>query len=174
VRVAQTFHALLAKQPSTVEIPSCQPTALMMALAPYIVEPGTPERQEKERSQRKLAIAQELVAKCHEVTAVAETGRTALHSAVTAYYPIPVVLRLTRQLIKCGAVVDARTNYGVTPLMMAVIAKRADVVGQLIGAGADPSARALDGESVVELAQRIGQDAIASLLLRVAVKDAGR
>jgi ankyrin repeat protein len=144
-----------------------------MALAPYIVEPGTPEKQEKQRSKRKLAIAEELVAKCHEVNAVDESGRAALHSAVTAYYPVAVVLGLTRRLIKCGAAVDSRTNYGVTPLMMAVIAKRAEVVRVLIEGGADPRARAADGESVVELAERTGQQILVNVLVPRTVDDGG-
>lgn len=169
----ETFHALLTEHPSTVDFPGCQPTALMMALAPFILEPGTPEKQERERSRRKVAIAEELVAKCHEVDAVDESGRTALHSAVTAYYPLPVVLGVTQRLIGCGAVVDARTSYGVTPLMLAVIAKRPAVVKELIDAGADPKARARDGESVLELAKRVGHEAIVTILMRVQTTDAG-
>jgi ankyrin repeat protein len=168
------FHTLRSdKADSAAPEANCPSTALIMTLSPYIAEPGTPEQQEQERSKRKLRIADELIATCQEVTATDALGATALHFAVTAYYPAATVLSLTRRLIDCGAAVDAPTKRGITPLMRAVLARRPDVVRLLLTAGANPLLPAQDGESALEIAERTGQREVAAVL-RQALRDGGR
>jgi cytohesin len=85
------------------------------------------------RRQDKQAILS-LIAKKADVNAIQPDGATALHWAVYAEDA-----ELTAALLRAGANVHVRNNYGVSP--MAVAAKHAnpDILGQLMKAGADPN-----------------------------------
>ena len=90
-------------------------------------------------------------------------GTTALHRAAWANDAAAV-----RRLLKSGAPVDAVNRYGVSALSLAAANGNADIVAQLLAAGADlPGAdRALpDGQTVLMLAARTGSEPVVRLLL---------
>src|ERR1700712_2678305 len=61
-------------------------------------------------------------------------------------------LRSIAQSLRDGATVHAAGIHGATPLMIAVDAQCFDAVGALLKAGAEPNAKALDGNGPVSLA----------------------
>ena len=85
------------------------------------------------QQQNKQAI-QALLAKKGDVNAVQADGATALHWAVYAEDA-----DVTAQLIRAGAKVNVRNNYGVSPFALAAKQGNAHIIGQLMKAGADPN-----------------------------------
>jgi hypothetical protein len=112
-----------------------EPTPLMMALAPYIAEPGSSEAKEKQRRARKLEVARLLLSKGADASLADGDGMTALHRVVSGYDDEAVVEKWTALLLKAGAPVDARTCGGITALDMAEARGRAGVVRLLTEAG---------------------------------------
>lgn len=77
-----------------------------------------------------------------------EAGRTALHVAA-AYYACET---LCASLLKAGADINARTNDGVTPLMLAAKSAKLRLVKFLIANGADPLLKDNKGKTAYEYA----------------------
>jgi ankyrin repeat protein len=69
-----------------------------------------------------------------DVNAVQPDGATALHWAVYAEDA-----EKTAQLIRAGANVNVRNDYGVSPLALAARQANTNILGQLMKAGADPN-----------------------------------
>ena len=85
------------------------------------------------QQQNKQAV-QALLAKKADVNATQADGATALHWATYAEDA-----DLTAQLIRAGAKVNVRNNYGVSPFALAAKQGNANIIGQLMKAGADPN-----------------------------------
>jgi Ankyrin repeats (3 copies) len=113
-------------------------TPLMMALAPYIPDPGSPVTKERQRRVRKLAIARLLLTKGADVKLADGHGMTALHRAVSSYHNADsIVEEWVTRLLKADAPVNARTCAGMTALEMAEERNRAGVVRLLSAASAN-------------------------------------
>ena len=151
----------------------CGPTALMLALMPYPEAPGTPSRDAKNRRFDKLDAAGLFLTRCFNVTAADAHGVGALHAAVTAPDPERIVTRLMKRMLECGVPVDARTDQGVTPLMLAVEAKRPNIVRFLLEEGADANARADSGETPITLAEKARNRELVATLHKTKPRDAG-
>jgi ankyrin repeat protein len=63
---------------------------------------------------------------------------------------------IARVLLKAGARVSSRAELGYTPLHIAAWGGRADVVEFLLSAGANPKAKNKDGDTPFDLAKRDG------------------
>jgi ankyrin repeat protein len=85
------------------------------------------------RRQDKQAILS-LLAKKADVNAIQPDGATALHWAVYAEDA-----EMTAALIRAGANVNVRNNYGVSPMAIAAKHANPNILGQLLKAGADPN-----------------------------------
>src|SRR2546423_8766741 len=98
--------------------------------------------------------------------AVEPDGTTKLHTA-TYQDDFDAVVKL----IRTGADVNARNDYGVTPLSLACSNGNAQIIEALLKAGADPNATVRSGETPLMLAARTGNVEAVRLLLtyRVAV-----
>ncbi|WP_422014264.1 ankyrin repeat domain-containing protein [Roseateles sp.] len=70
-------------------------------------------------------------------------------------------------LIEQGAVINARSENGTTPLMMAARYGNADLISMLIKAGAEPRAANEQEMTAADFAQRGGRDVIAKELRRI-------
>lgn len=151
----------------------CGPTALMLALMPYPEAPGTPSRDARSRRFDKLDAAGLFLTRCFDVTATDERGLGALHVAATAPDPERIVTRLMKRMLECGAQPDARTDQGVTPLMLAVEAKRTQIVRFLLEEGADPNASASSGETPLGLAEKVQNRELLATLRKAKPRDAG-
>jgi ankyrin repeat protein len=77
---------------------------------------------------------QALLAKKADVNATQPDGATALHWAVYGQD-----VETTALLIRAGANVNVKNNYGVSPLAVAAKHGNANLIGQLMKAGADPN-----------------------------------
>lgn len=66
--------------------------------------------------------------------------------------PVAEGLATVRLLLSRGAAVDLADNRGRTALMIAAERGHAEVVAELLAAGADPAARDLEGKSALDLA----------------------
>ena len=60
-----------------------------------------------------------------------------------------------KTLLSAGVDVNARGDRGCTPLFNAVIGENAEIVELLLRAGADPSIRSADGQSVLQYARNV-------------------
>lgn len=91
---------------------------------------------------------------------LADGGLTALHIAAKQGFGNCVLV-----LIVFGAEVDARDEYGNTPLMFAAAKGRAVVASYILTADADPDARRDDGKTALHLAAYHGHTETARHLL---------
>lgn len=139
------------------------PTPLMMAIAPFISEPGAPRAREEARQRRKYALVDVLLRAGADVTVTDGCGATALHQAASMSSREPIVLATIARLLRAGAVVDAPTNRGLTPLFYAVYAGRVNVAKALLEAGADPAAVSVKGTPLA-LAEQRGDPAMVAAL----------
>lgn len=73
-------------------------------------------------------------------------------------------VKMLQLLMDAGAVLDAATKYGITALMKAAIHDRADAAQELIRRGANASLRDVDGYTAKEIAVRLENKAVASVL----------
>jgi Ankyrin repeats (3 copies) len=151
----------------------CEATPLMMAIAPYTEEPGTERSEVRARTQGKLDAAGLFLARCFNVTGKDASGTSALHVAARAPYPEHVVTRLVQRMLECGAQPDVQTNDGVTPLMLAVQAKRKKLAHELIEAGADVNLASQAGDSALSLAESMHDKDLVKLLRKGPTRDAG-
>jgi len=76
---------------------------------------------------------------------------------------------VVRLLLEKGAALDHTAKYGLSALMLAVIAGHADIVRALVEAGADPSLRGAGapgfaGKTALELATARGQADMVAIL----------
>jgi ankyrin repeat protein len=94
------------------------------------------------------------------VNAAEGDGTTALHWAV--HWDD---LETADLLLRAGAKVNVKTDYGVTPLMLACGNGNAAIVAKLLEAGADVNAALSTGETVLMLAARTGSAAAVKALL---------
>jgi len=124
-------------------------TPLMKALAPYIGMPPSTTGPMSARRQRawlyriesKMEIAKVLIEAGADVRLTSPDGATALHLAALADGPEKLVAPVVRDLIRRGAVVDARTSEGRTPLQFAVWRKRLAIAKILVASGASLDGR---------------------------------
>lgn len=66
-------------------------------------------------------------------------------------------LAVAELLVSAGAKLDIASHLGRTPLMFAVMFGRQDMVRFLLGQGADPNQRDVEGLSVLDIAETHGQ-----------------
>ncbi len=151
----------------------CGPTALMLALAQYPEAPGTARGDARNRRFDKLDAAGLFLTRCYNVTATDAHGLGALHAAVMAPDPERIVTRLMKRMLECGAQPDARTDEGVTPLMLAVEAKRHSIARFLLEEGADANARSNSGETPITLAEKARNRELLATLHKTKPRDAG-
>lgn len=71
----------------------------------------------------------------------------------------PGSVEIARILLDKGAVVNAKSAKGVTPLMVAAAHDNPPLIGVLVQAGADMKAEAPDGETALEIAMQNGNAA---------------
>lgn len=76
----------------------------------------------------------------------------------------PSTLELSRELIKAGADVNARSKRGLTALMLAAAKNQVPVVGLLVQSGADASATSPAGKTALQIAQSNGNEQVAGIL----------
>jgi ankyrin repeat protein len=110
-----------------------------------------------------LGVAAQTTGKA-DVNAVQPDGATALHLAVYAEDA-----EKTAQLIRAGANVNVRNNYGVSPLAIAAKHANTNILGQLMKAGADPNDKInfinADETPLMHAARAGNVDAVNMLLL---------
>lgn len=97
--------------------------------------------------------------------AVAADGTTALHWAVHHGDRAEV-----ERLLKAGADVRARNDYGATPLSQAAVLGNAALIERLLKAGADVESANDDGQTALMLVARTGNVEAAKVLLRHGAK----
>ena len=87
-------------------------------------------------------------------------GTTLLHWAV--YYEDPA---LVRRLIRAGANVALRNEYGATPLSQAATLANEEIIELLLEAGADPDEKGADDQTPIMIVARTGDTEAATVLL---------
>jgi ankyrin repeat protein len=152
----------------------CTATALMMAISPYSEEPSTSASDARARTRGKLDAAGLLLARCFDIAGVDARGMSALHVAVAAPYPDHVVTRLIERMLECGVSPDLKTNEGVTPLMLAVAAKRKGLVRTFLEGGADAKAVSQAGDSALSIAEANHDRDLLAVLRKLPNRDGGR
>jgi hypothetical protein len=152
----------------------CTATPLMMAISRYDEEPGTPASDARVRTRGKLDAAGLLLARCFDIGGIDAQGMSALHAAVAAPYPDHVVTRLVERMLECGVSADLKTHEGVTPLMLAVAAKRKGLVRTFLEGGADVHAQSDAGDSALSIAEKNHDRELLAVLRKPASRDGGR
>jgi len=71
---------------------------------------------------------------------------------------------IARELIKRGANVNAQTQHGVTPLMIAAARNVTPMIGLLVQSGADPSIKSKEGKTALDIAEQNGSEQAARAL----------
>ena len=112
--------------------------------------------------QNQLATVDALLAEDVDVNTPQVDGMTTLHWAVYHDH-----LALARRLVGAGALAQARSRYGVTPVSLACQNGNGKIVTLLLEAGADPGTRLRGGETALMTAARTGRvQPIEALLAR--------
>ena len=99
------------------------------------------------------------------VKQMAVDGTTALHWAV--YYDDA---DMVDRLVSAGADVNARNDYGATPLSQAAVVGNVRVLKRLLGAGADVESANADGQTALMVLSRSSNVEAAKLLLKRGAK----
>lgn len=107
----------------------------------------------------KLDLVQRLIERKAEVN---KPGWAPLHYAVT--HPEDVSLSITRLLLEHHAFIDAQSPNGSTPLMMAAMYGRPEVVKLLLEEGADPLMKNEQGLGAIDFAQRSQRQPVAEAI----------
>ena len=153
--------------------PHCAMTPLMMALSPYPEPPGAPPSETRARRAGKRDAAGLFLTRCFDVSGSDAHGSTALHVAMRAPGPEHKLTRLVQRMLTCGAAPDPQTDEGVTPLMLAVEAKRKKLAEVLLEGGADVHIQSKAGKSALQIAEETGDRTLIKLLRTPLVRDAG-
>jgi len=154
--------------------PHCAMTPLMMALSPFPEEPDATPSEARMRRAGKHDAAGLFLTRCFDVAGTDAHGLTALHVAMRAPDPEHKLTRLVQRMFACGAPPDPQTDEGVTPLMLAVEAKRKKLAEVLLEGGADVNLRSHAGKSALQLAEDSRDRTLIKLLRTPVVRDAGR
>ena len=152
----------------------CAATPLMMAISAYSEAPGTPPSEARARTRGKLDAAGLFLARCFDIAGTDAQGTSALHAAVAAPYPDHVVTRLVERMLECGVSPDLKTKQGVTPLMLAVAAKRKGLVKTFLEGGADVHAQSDAGDTPLSIAETKRDRDLLSLLKKPPSRDGGK
>jgi ankyrin repeat protein len=106
------------------------------------------------QAKAREAIVSALISGGADVNAPGAHGITPLSRLVSGGYAPDAEVRLAQQLLKAGANVDARDDFGSTALLIAAQRRRSDVVRLFLSAGADPNFTNCRGESAALLLHR--------------------
>ncbi len=87
---------------------------------------------------------------------------TALHSAAQWGHE-----EIAESLLANGADVDTTNRWGQTPLHYAIVFGHKDIVRALLGAGANPNAGMLDGSTAHDLASKVKNAELTSMLIAI-------
>jgi ankyrin repeat protein len=71
---------------------------------------------------------------------------------------------VARELIKRGANVNAQTQHGVTPLMIAAARNVTPMIGLLVQANADVALKSKEGKTALQIAEQNGSEQAAKAL----------
>jgi ankyrin repeat protein len=131
----------------------------MTALQSYIGPPSLSmaprsektRRADSKRNAQKIQIATLLIEAGANVNANDQVGMTPLHLAAVARSDENAMLKVTRELLRRGAVVDALTAERTTPLRLAVWQKRFRIARMLVEAGAHLDAADAGGKTAAGL-----------------------
>lgn len=91
-----------------------------------------------------------------------------VYESVFRYPSAKDLANIAEQLIKAGADVNTRNDYGTTALMLATINGQTDTVKKLIKAGADVNAKNDDGLTALQLASEQNNTEIVNILTAAA------
>jgi len=130
-----------------------------------------PDRERRALAQRnahKTQIAKLLLAAGADVRLTDQDGATALHMATFAVGNEDALIDVIRELLRRGAVVDARTSDGITPLQLAVGNKHFAIAKVLVAAGANLDARDHHGKSAANELDAQGSREILDKLRKLA------
>ena len=119
---------------------------------------GAPLVDAVKAGDRSAALA--LLERRADVNAAEADGTTALHYAVHQDD-----VELVRRLIRAGAHVTVKNDYGATPMSEAAIIANPTMIGLLLEAGADAESANADGQTALMVVARSGRVEAARLLL---------
>lgn len=146
-------------------------TPLVAALTPSAsLEPAGVLSPKKARAQiqaekaARQAIVEALLAKGASVTEPGSGGTRPLTQLAAWGYSPTVDRRLSEKLLRLGADVNARDEFGTTALMLAARRGKNVLVKVLLSKGADPGLKNCRGESAASLAQFGGYPTLAQAL----------
>ena len=146
-------------------------TPLVAALTPSAsLEPAGVLRPQKARAQiqaektARQAIVAALLAKGASVTEPGSGGTRPLTQLAAWGYSPTADRSLTERLLRLGADVNARDDFGTTALMLAARRGKGALVKVLLSKGADPGLKNCHGDSAASLAQFGGYPALAQVL----------
>jgi ankyrin repeat protein len=147
---------------STVNVPDSYgdpPLVLALTLS-ELLEPAGIVSAGKRRALRlaqakaREAISSALISGGADVNARGAHGATPLARLISGGFTPEAEVRLARRLLKAGAKVDARDDFGSTALLIATQRQRSDLVRLILSAGADPNITNCRGEAAVSLLHR--------------------
>jgi ankyrin repeat protein len=146
---------------ATVNVPDAygNPPLVLALELPEMGEPAGIVSDGKRRAliltqaKARETIASALISGGADVNAPGAYGITPLMNLVGVGFTPDAEFRLARQLLKAGANVDARDDFGSTALLIAAQRARSKLVGLLLSAGADPNITNCRGEAAASLLQ---------------------
>jgi ankyrin repeat protein len=146
-------------------------TPLVAALTPdELLEPAgavsahQSMRNIRTENQRRRAIVTALIAHGAAVGEPGADGNTPLMQVAAWGYSPAADRQIAETLLRLGADVNARNDFGATALMLAAHRGKLGLVTALLAQGADRSIKNCRGESALTLAQQGGHHAVVALL----------